>query len=282
MRATRPLPYLQSKPFWTAVLLAMLLIVLFAPVVSSLLGQWLEDENYRHGLLVPLISLFIFYQRREVLAGALSPRGAAAGWWVCLAAGILLIGGTAAGELMTQRLAIPTMLIGLALVFCGGRFVRAAAFPLLFLYMMVPLPYIIYYKIAFPLQLVSAKLSGALLDLLGVSVIRHGNVLLLPNYSLEVVAACSGLRSLMTMITLALVIGAVAELPTRRRWLLVAVAVPAAVLANMARLMITALGAYLLSPAFADGFLHTFSGLVVFVTGLLVLLAAYFVLRRET
>jgi exosortase len=165
------------------------------------------------------------------------------------------------------------MLIGLLLAYKGMEFVRRAAFPLLFLFMMIPLPYVAYYKITFPMQIMSAKLSALILRFIGVEVIRHGNILALPTYTLEVVAACSGLRSLMTMITLALVLCAFPGLSTGRRIALVACSVPIAIVANTVRLAITAIGAYAVSPAFADGILHEISGLIVFATGFLLLLA---------
>ena len=261
---------------------ALLLLAIFLPVITKLFAQFLDDENYRHGMLVPVISAIVLYQRRDALRAARSNDGAVIGWLVCLAAGALLIAGTAAGELMSSRLALPTMIIGLAFIFGGRSFVRAAAFPLFFLYMMVPLPYIIYYKIAFPLQLAAAKISAGFMDAIGVSLIRHGNVILLPGYALEVVAACSGLRALLTMVTLALVIGAFAELPMNRRVALVALAAPIAVVANVVRLVVTGMGAYLITPAFADGFLHTISGLVVFLTGFALLMLSFLILRRGT
>ena len=212
-------PPLRGKPLWIA-LWVILLGALYFPVLTSLFDQWLDDSNYRHGLLVPLISGFLIYRRWGELAVARPGRGVLLGLLFVAAAAVSLVAGTAADELFTTRFSLPTLLIGLTLVLMGVEFAKKAAFPLVFLYMMIPLPYIIYYKIAFPLQLMSAKLSATLLDFLGVSVIRHGNILLLPNYSLEVVAACSGLRSLMTMATLALIIGVFGEISLRKRFVL--------------------------------------------------------------
>jgi exosortase len=263
-----------------ALVILALAVVLYFPVIKALVDQWWDDSNYRHGFLVPMISGFLIYRRWDELKSAKPGGGTTLGVALIVLSGIFLVGGTAAAELMTSRLSLPTFLIGTSLVFLGRDFTRRAAFPLLFLYMMIPLPYIIYYKIAFPLQLLSAKLAAGILDLLGVSIIRQGNVLHLPDYVLEVVAACSGLRSLMTMVTLALVMGAVGEMSTPKRWVLVMFAVPAAIAANTLRLVVTGFGAYTVSSSFADGFLHDLSGMVVFVTGLAVLLSVYAILRR--
>jgi len=186
------------------------------------------------------------------------------GFTVILLASVLLVGGTAASEFFTARLSLPFFLLGACLFVMGRNFTRTIAFPVLFLIMMIPLPYVIFYKVSFPLQLMSAKLSAKVLGALQIEVMRRGNVLLLPNYALEVVAACSGLRSLMTMLTLALVIAAFTELSLPKKTILVASAVPVAILANTFRLIVTAIGAYTAGAEFADGFMHTASGIIVF------------------
>ncbi|MCX5752362.1 MAG: exosortase/archaeosortase family protein [Candidatus Krumholzibacteria bacterium] len=258
---------------------AALFVVLYAPVVSHLAAQWLTDPNYQHGLAVPLVSAYILWRRRAALGAAEGPRAAFAGAASMVVAAVLLIGGTAASEIFTARVSLPIMLIGLLLVFKGMQFVRRAAFPLLFLFMMIPLPYIAYYKLTFPLQIMSAKLSALALRFIGIEVIRHGNIIALPTYTLEVVAACSGLRSLMTMITLALVLCAFPGLSGRRKIVLAACSIPIAIAANTIRLVVIAIGAYAVSPAFADGTLHEISGLIVFSTGFLLLLAVWGALK---
>lgn len=261
-------------------LVASALVTMYAPVAASLASQWWSDPNYRHCMAVPLIAGFLLYRRRAGLAGTRSADGATPGFVLVVLASGMLVVGTAAAELFTARASIPTMILGLTLVFCGREFTRRALFPLLFLYLMVPLPYIFYYKLTFPLQLLSAKLSAGTLGALGVSVYRRGNVLELPAYSLEVVEACSGLRSVMTMITLALVMGALVEMKSWGRAVLAVCAVPVAIAANAMRLVVTGLGAYLVSNAFADGFLHQLSGLVVFATGFVALLVLVGIVRR--
>ncbi len=261
---------------------AVLFAALYAPVVVPLAKQWWNDPNYQHGLAVPVVSAYLLWRRRAALRAAAGPGAVLAGCAAMLAAAVLLVGGTAASELFTSRLSLPIMLIGILLALEGWEFVRRASFPLLFLFMMIPLPYIIYYKLTFPLQIMSAKLSAAFLRFIGLEVIRHGNILSLPAYTFEVVAACSGLRSLMTMVTLALVMGAFPGLGIRRRVVLAASAVPIAIAANTIRLATTAVGATAISPAFADGVLHEISGLIVFLTGFVMLLAVWGALKWRT
>lgn len=251
---------------------AALFLLLYLPVLLPLAKQWIYDSNYQHGIAVPLVSAFIFWRRRAVLAAAAEGSSARAGWMLIILASLLLIGGTAAAELFAARLSLPLMLIGMLLVLRGREFVGRAAFPLLFLFMMIPIPYILYYNLTFPMQLMSAKLSAASLRAIGVDVVRRGNILSLPNYTLEVVAACSGLRSLMTMITLSLILCAFTEMSFRRKLILAASSVPIAIVANTIRLVVMAVGAYAVSPAFVDGILHEISGLIVFAAGFVMLL----------
>jgi exosortase len=261
------------------VALGLLTAVLYFPVIVPLVRQWLEDGNYRHGLAIPIISGIILWTRRKHLTGIERDGGTVTGYILVLLAAGLLIGGTAASEFFTARLSLPLMLLGFSYILGGVEFVRRARFPLLFLFMMIPLPYIIYFKITFPMQIMSARLSASLLDLIHISVIRRGNILVLPNYELEVVAACSGLRSLMTMITLALVISVLSDLTPARKTILVLCAVPAAVIANTLRLAVTAVGAYSISTEFAEGTLHEISGLIVFFAGFMLLFIALGILR---
>ena len=270
---------LSRKRFIPPAALGLLTAALYMPVIIPLVRQWLEDANYRHGLAIPIISGLILWTRRNRLFGIVREGGNVTGYLLVVVAAVLLIGGTAASEFFTARLSLPVMLLGFSYILGGREFVRRARFPLLFLFMMIPLPYIIYYKITFPMQMMSAKFSAALLDLIRIPIIRRGNILVLPNYELEVVAACSGLRSLMTMVTLALIISVLSDLSMARKTVLVFCAVPAAIIANTLRLAITAVGAYSISAQFAEGTLHEISGLIVFFAGFVLLMFTFLVLR---
>jgi len=263
-------------------IVSVLLLILYIPVIIPLVRQWLNDPNYRHGLLVPVISAILIYRNRkreESKETSTSNSGIGIGLVLILLASTLLIVGTAARELFTSRISIPVMLSGLSLFFYGKKFTLKLIYPLLLLFLMVPLPYIIYYKLTFPLQILSAKLSTNLISMIGISVIRRGNILILPNYTLEVVAACSGLRSLMSMVTLAFIMIAFIDLPATRKVLLVLCAIPAAILANMIRLAVTAIGATLIGPEFAEGTIHNISGLIVFGFGIAFLVISAIALK---
>jgi len=265
------------------VLIALIpLIILYTPVIIPLARQWLNDPNYRHGLLVPVISAILIYRKREALKETKKDNsGIGIGLVLILLASTLLIVGTAARELFTTRTSIPVMLLGLSIFLYGKNYTSKLVYPLLLLFLMVPLPYIIYYKLTFPLQILSAKLSANLISMIGINVIRRGNILILPNYTLEVVAACSGLRSLMSMVTLSFIMIAFIDLPATRKVILVLCAIPAAILANMIRLAVTAIGATLVGPEFAEGTIHNISGLIVFSFGIAFLAISAIILKWE-
>ncbi len=257
----------------------LLLAAAYFPVLTSLFDQWMNDPNYQHGILIPFVSAILLWKRRARLKTSTGGGGAIPGLIIIFISVALLVAGTAASELFAARISLPLLLLGITFFLMGTNFAKNAAFPLLFLLMMIPLPYIIYYKITFPMQIMSARFSAGMLDIINVSVVRKGNILLLPGYTLEVIAACSGLRSLMTMVTLALIFAAFSGFSNIRKIILVACAIPVAIVANTIRLTVTALGAYTIGPQFADGILHEISGLIVFMAGLLLLMLCAGILK---
>lgn len=243
--------------------IAALLAVLYGRVVAGLILDWARDPNYSHGFVVLSISAWLVWRKRKVLAA----HSAAPSWWgllIILGSLGMLILGTLGAELFLSRTSLIFLLAGLLVQFRGWRLFRAVIFPWAILFLAVPLPAIIFNEIALPLQFQASQLASALLGLIGVPVLREGNVIVLPSLSLDVVEACSGLRSLVSLITLAVLYGYLVERRMFRRVLLVLAAVPIAVLANGLRIMGSGfLGEYW-SPEKAEGFFHTFSGLVVF------------------
>ena len=258
------------------------MIILFAAVfwfvVASLARQWLDDPNYTHGLFVVPMAIFLAWRRRGKLAKA--PRSVwSPGIIVVAIGGAIYLLGIAAAELFTQRFAMVLTAIGLFSLTQGKERTRVWAFPLAFLLLMLPLPYILYYRLTFPLQLESSRLTASLLSGLGMPVVRTGNVIHLENYNLEVVTACSGLRSMMTLGTLAIFASDFLHTGSAAKVLLVVLSVPVAVAANTVRLAVTAIVSALGSPEAADSFFHQFSGIVVFLSGLVLLVIAGLVLE---
>ena len=245
---------------------------LYAGVLPALVRQWANDDDYSHGFFVVPLALFFAWERRAALLSA-SRRPSHSG--LLLLAGSLLcfIAGQFGSELFLTRISMIGVLAGMVLFVLGWQHLKLLAFPLAFLLLMVPLPAILFNQIAFPLQLLASRMGEVAIAASGVPVLREGNVLFLPGRTLEVAEACSGIRSLMTLVTLAIVLGYFMERRTSVRLLIVLAAIPIAVIANATRVAGTGLTSYWISPAAAEGFFHTFSGWIMFIVALAGLLA---------
>jgi exosortase len=189
-------------------------------------------------------------------------------------AGVLYVAGLLAAELFTMRVSFVLAVAGILFTLEGERRFRVMGFPVLFLLAMVPLPYVFYYKLTFPLQLESSRLAAGFLSGMGMPLVREGNMIHLEGYSLEVVTACSGLRSIMTLGTLSLFMLDFLRLAPWLRVVFMLLSIPIAVAANVGRLVLTAGIAAIQGPDAAESFLHELSGLVVFVFGMAAIVAA--------
>lgn len=256
-----------------------LLAVTYASIVPGMAAQWWEDPNYSHGFLVPLASAYFLWERRQELAEA-RPGGGLLGLPLLLGGLALLAFGYAGTEYFTMRLSLVVVLAGIVLFWFGREVFRVSAFPLGFLAFMVPLPYIVYDALAFPLKLLVAKYSVLCLKLMGVVVSREGNIIMFPTTVLEVADACSGLRSLVSLIALGVVYAMISQRSLLPRLLLVALTVPIAIVTNMARVIATGFLAQYYGAAAAEGFFHEFAGMAVFGMAMVLLLLAGTLLRR--
>ncbi len=253
-------------------LLVCLLGLLYGPVLLRLASQWSHDPNFSHGFFVPAFSLYVLWQERTRLS-SVCPRPTWAGLWLIIPGLLCLIVGSLGAELFLSRVSLVPVLGGLVALLLGWRFLRAASFPWLFLLLMIPLPAIVFNQITFPLQILASQIAANLLPLVGVPVLREGNVIRLPAMALEVAEACSGIRSLMSLVTLAIMYGYLLERRWQVRVLLALAAVPIAVVANSLRIVGTGLLVQYWDPEKAEGFFHTFSGWIIFVVSLLLLFA---------
>jgi len=263
---------------WSAVLIG-LVGILYAGVLKILVGQWWNEPDYGHGFLVPLFSGYVVWRQRERLFKTES-KPANFGLLVMVGAVVLLLVGSLGAELFTSRISLLVLLAGMILFLVGWKVLRALSFPLAFLLLMIPIPAVIYNQITFPLQLIASRFATFWLELVQVPVLREGNVLILPNYSLEVVEACSGIRSLMTLITLAVAYGYLVE---PRRWVrysLVILMIPIAIVSNAIRIMGTGVLTYRFGPKAAEGFFHEFSGWVIFLAALILMFVSHAILKR--
>ena len=248
--------------------LGMALFWAYGAVLARLVAQWRDDENYSHGFLVLPIAVFIAWQRRRQLQR--TPRQPALAGAAVVAVSLLIyLAGRFGAELFLSRVSLIGVLAGTVAFVWSSAHLRILAFPLAFLLFMVPLPAIVFNRLTLPLQLVASSAGELLIRACGIPILRDGNVLQLPGRTLEVVEACSGIRSIVTLLMLAVVVGYFTERRRVPRVLLALTAVPIAVLTNALRVAGTGVASGWIGPAAAEGFFHTFSGVVIFAVALL-------------
>ncbi len=260
-------------------LLLLLVAAIYANIFPKMVMQWYHDENYSHGFIVPFIAGYFFWQNRaETLA--LTARPSWLGIGVIGLGLAALTAGFLATEYFTMRSSFVVLLIGMVLLFLGPVALKAMALPLGYLFFMVPVPAVIYDAAAFPLKLFVAKVSVLILKLSGIMVVREGNIIMLATTTLEVADACSGLRSLVSLIALAVAFAFMTQDGWLKRTVIVSSAIPIAILTNMFRVVATGFLAQYWGAGAAEGFFHEFAGLAVFGMAMVLLIATGALLRR--
>lgn len=260
-------------PFPTLAALGPVLVgvlVAYLPVLRKLVYDWGHDDNYSHGFLIVPIALYLIWERREQLAAA-TPAPSIVGLLIAIASLLVLVAGELGSELFLMRVSLIGVLVGTVLFVYGWEHLRVAWFPLAFLLLMIPIPAIIFNQIAFPLQLVASRFGETVLQLWNIPVLREGNVITLPNTQLQVAEACSGIRSLISLLTLGIVYGYFTDSRLSVRGAIALGAIPVAILANGLRVAGTGIAAYYYGQEAAEGFFHEFSGWVVFVLSLVMM-----------
>jgi exosortase len=269
----------QSQYLFGFLIIGLISLVSYASVAFKLVHDWSGNPNYSHGFFVPLFAAFVVWQKRETI----SRIPVNASWWglvVCAVSFLLLIVGTLGAELFLGRISLLTQVAGLIVLFWGTKHFRALLFPWALLGLAIPIPAIIFNQVTLPLQLFASDVAASLLSIFGVPVLKDGNIIHLPSTTLEVVTACSGIRSLVSLIALAIFYGYMKRRTLAQRWCLVALAIPIAIGANSLRVMGTGLLAQYWSPDKAEGFFHMFAGLLVFLLSLIFLILGDSLLRN--
>ncbi|MEZ5306345.1 MAG: EpsI family protein [Pyrinomonadaceae bacterium] len=287
---------------WKPFLIAAAIVFLYWAVLGKLGVHWWNDENYSHGLLVPFVVGYIVWTRRGNLSEIVSRPSSVVGGLIVVSALGMLLAGTLGAELFLQRISFVLMTAGILTLLFGQYLARAMSVPFLLFLLAIPIPQIIFNKIAFPLQIYASQFAVWGIRIFGIPTVRKGNVIeILPEGSvqaiaLEVVEACSGIRSLMTLVTLALVLAfftRTVEFQTPGNWfsflknrdvwrgaILMLLSLPIAVLTNGARVTSTGIMTYRYGSKALEGFVHELSGWLVYVFALLLLMAANVVLMK--
>jgi exosortase len=263
--------------FWIqAGLIAAGFIWLYFRTLSGLVSDWSSDPNFSHGFLIPVISLYMVWYKKDQLREI--PRQPS-----LIGLGIIVLGllvhvvANIGAELFLMRFSMVITLSGIIIYALGIPRFKVMLIPVAYLIMMIPIPAILWNHVAFPLQLLAAKLSAQVIGFIGIPVFREGNILHLATTSLEVVDACSGLRSLTSLLALTGICAFLAPFSRIKKWILFFSAVPIAVAVNVIRLTITAAMAVWISPETAHGFLHDMSGLIMFGAALVLVYLVFII-----
>lgn len=293
-----------TKKLWQGLAISFAIAFAYATVLVKLFHDWWFDENYSHGLLIPFIIGYILWSQRDKLASATARSSVLLGGAAVICALFALWAGVAGAELYTQRLSLILILAGTIVYFWGLKLLQLLLVPLGLLFLAMPIPAIVFNKIAFPLQLFASRCAVWSMSVLGIPVLRQGNIIELKPLNsfatkkLEVVEACSGIRSLMTLVTLAVVFAYFTHTPEengpgagkRFGWLksywfwrsviIVASAVPIAILTNAFRVSGTGVLAHYYGTAVADGFFHSFSGWAIYIVAFILLFGIGMIIDR--
>ncbi|MGP8259009.1 MAG: exosortase [Acidobacteriaceae bacterium] len=259
-------------------LVCLMLALLYHGVAVKLVTDWYELPDFSHGFLIPFFAAFLLWDKRhELRRTAIAPSWA--GLWLVVLGLFTLLLGIFGADLFLQRISFVLLAAGLVWTLLGSAMLHQVKFVLFILLLAIPLPTILYNQITFPLQIVASKLASTLLPMAGVPVLREGNVIQLPSMKLEVAEACSGIRSLMSLFTVAVIYGYFLERGNWRRVVMALSSIPIAVAANGTRIFGTGLCVQYWDPDKAMGFFHEFSGWLMFLVSLACLYLVHLAMR---
>ncbi len=243
------------------------MIALYGRIALKLAHDWYEFPDSSHGMLIPFFVLFLLWDKRAELR-QIPQRADWQGMWLVVIGLFVLMVGIFGADLFLSRTSFLLVTAGIVWSLCGWKMLGELKFVLFVALLGIPLPTLILNHITFPLQLLSSNAASRLLPLAGVPVLQEGNIIQLPAMQLEVAEACSGIRSLMSLFTVAVIYGYFIERQTSRRVILALASIPIAVVANSARIFGTGLCVQYWDPEKAMGFFHEFSGWLIFLVSL--------------
>ena len=243
---------------------ALAAAALYGSVVAGLVRQWVTDENSSHGLLLIAAAAFVLRRRWSSLR-ALPADPANTGFLLLGLSLLVYTLGTLTGDVFILRVSLPAALAGCVLALWGRAHLRATFAPLALVLLAVPVPMVVVTHLTLPLQLIASDVAAEVLDSAGVFVAPQGNLLMLKNLTLEVAEACSGLRSVVSLVSVAAICGAILSLTPPRALLLVGAAVPIAVIGNGFRVAATGFLATWFGDVAVRGVVHEATGFVAFL-----------------
>ncbi len=261
-------------------LLCLLFLVIYSPTMASLVRMWWSSDDYSHGFLVPFISLYLAWIKRDELSRIRIEPGLWSGGVLVLFAGLMLVAGKLGGFIVLQELSLPLMIAGMVLLFAGKLFLKSLALPIAYLFFMIKMFGEGSDRFHRPFQLLAAKIGIGTLHLFGFTAYQEGNFIQLPNALLEVAAACSGIRFLVSIIAIGIPLAYLTQRTLLRRGGLVLFAIVIAILANGLRVALIGMWTYYHGTNMIHGPFHIFYGVFVSWIGFIALFGGAWFLRR--
>ena len=249
---------------------AVAALALYAPVIASMAAEWSEFPSLSHGFAVPLLSAYLLWVRRHLLAET-PIEGSIVGLPLVVLAVAMLVIGSLGGEPFLARVSMPLALLGTVLFLMGTRVTRHAWVAIAYLGFMIPLPYLTLRALTYKSRVFDAGVTATVLGWLGVPILREGVMLQLPNMRLEVADDCSSVPAIAALLALGAAYAQMQARPTWVRVLLTVSAAPLGLLSNIVRLTLTAAGAYYLGPIALNNVVHKFNGTSVFLATVVLL-----------
>lgn len=267
------------KQYIPLIMVSLCFFVLYHQVIYNMALDWTMDDNYSHGFLIPLISGYLIWCKKDTLSKiSITPSNL----------GLILLTGSLAffiitnlgAELFTMRFSMIMVILSCSVFLAGWKFTGVLFLPVVYLIFMIPLPAIIWNEMAFPLKLFATKIAVSVINFLSIPVYREGNIIHLANTTLEVVDACSGLRSLTSLLALSAAFALISEHSNIKKFILFLSAIPIAIFVNIVRLSGTAVMARHFGAQVAQGFLHEVSGILIFVFAFVILYIVHWLLLK--
>ncbi len=262
------------------IILSGLILLVYFPALIDLVTDWYQDANYSHGFLIPLISFYLIWQRRAELS-QIQIKHYKPGLVIIILAMFLFLIGNGASEYFTVRFSLVLLIVGITLYHFGKEIFKKTWFALFFLLFMIPIPYVIYFSATFPMQLLASKISSFMLNLIGMTAIRQGNIIHLPQQALEVAEACSGMRSLISLLALGALFAYIYQKRFTAQVIMFLSTIPIAVAGNVFRVFTTAVIVYTIPEMqVTDEPLHTIMGSMVFLVAFIMLFIVGIILKK--
>lgn len=253
---------------------------LYFGVISDMVLEWYKNPDNSHGFIIPFMTGYFIYKKAEFLKKVII-KPLNSGIIIIMIGLIFFIIGYLGAAYTTMRISMLIVLAGIILSIIGSDFFKLISFPFFYLIFMIPVPRYLYDSLSFPLRIIVTKYSVLFLQLLEFPAFREGNMIMLENMNLQVIDVCSGIRSITSLVAIATAFAYMIEKNNLKRLAIIILAVPISIISNGCRIIITAILGRYFGPQIADNFFHQATGIVVFITSIVILICSGWFLKEK-